>query len=54
VIGTFFGGSLAQALAAYLSDPGTKLSEGEMEEMRRLLDGVKRGKSARKSRFRAF
>ena len=43
-----FGGSLAQAQAAYLSDPGTKLSEGEVEEMRRLLDGVERGKVARK------
>lgn len=44
VIGTFFGGSLTQALAAYLSAPGTKLSEEEVMEMRRLLDGVKTGR----------
>ncbi len=44
VIGTFFGGSLTQALAAYLSAPGAKLSEEEVKEMRRLLDGVKSGR----------
>jgi BlaI family penicillinase repressor len=45
VIGTFFGGSLTQALAAYLSHPGTKLSETEVAELRGFLDSAKaRGK----------
>lgn len=41
VIGTFFGGSLTQALAAYLSHPLTKLSEEEVTELRRFLNQVK-------------
>lgn len=43
VIGTFFGGSLTHALAAYLSHPLTKLSEEEVTELRRLLNQVKTG-----------
>lgn len=38
VIGTFFGGSLTQALTAYLSHPQTKLSEEEVTELRQFLD----------------
>ncbi|MBN8422208.1 MAG: BlaI/MecI/CopY family transcriptional regulator [Verrucomicrobia bacterium] len=49
VIGTFFGGSLTQALAAYLSDPGTRLTEAEVTELRTFLDRAKTAKSARKS-----
>lgn len=48
VIGTFFGGSLTQALAAYLSAPGTKLSEAEVVELRGFLDRAKTGKSDKK------
>ena len=44
VIGTFFGGSLTQALTAYLSAPGTKLSEGEVAELRGFLDKAKTDK----------
>lgn len=41
VIGTFFGGSLTQAMAAYLSHPQTQLSEDEVAELRRFLDEAK-------------
>ncbi|WP_395745742.1 BlaI/MecI/CopY family transcriptional regulator [Prosthecobacter sp.] len=44
VIGTFFGGSLTQALAAYLSHPQTKLSEEEVAELRGFLDQAKTAK----------
>lgn len=43
VIGTFFGGSLTQALAAYLSEPKTRLSEEEVAELREFLDSAKTG-----------
>ena len=49
VIGTFFGGSLTQALAAYLSAPGTRLTEAEVTELRTFLDRATTAKSARKS-----
>ena len=42
VIGTFFGGSLTQALATYLSHPQTQLSEEEVTELRRFLDQAKK------------
>lgn len=41
VIGTFFGGSVSQALASYLSHPQTKLSKDEVAELRRFLDEAK-------------
>ena len=41
VIGTFFGGSLTQAMAAYLSHPQTQLSADEVAELRRFLDEAK-------------
>jgi predicted transcriptional regulator len=44
VIGTFFGGSLTQALAAYLSHPQTKLSEEEVTALRLFLDQAKTSK----------
>lgn len=44
VIGTFFGGSLTQALAAYLSHPQTQLSEAEITELRSFLDQAKTDK----------
>lgn len=49
VIGTFFGGSLTQALAAYLSDPGTRLTEAEVTELRTFLDRAKTARSSKKS-----
>jgi len=45
VIGTFFGGSLKQAMAAYLSHPKTQLTEAEVAELRRFLDQTKTRKS---------
>ncbi|MEQ1748855.1 MAG: BlaI/MecI/CopY family transcriptional regulator [Prosthecobacter sp.] len=41
VIGTFFDGSVSQALAAYLSHSKTKLSQDEVTELRRFLDQAK-------------
>ncbi|MES2596100.1 MAG: BlaI/MecI/CopY family transcriptional regulator [Verrucomicrobiota bacterium] len=41
VIGTFFGGSISQALASYLSHPKTQLTKAEVEELRRFLDQAK-------------
>ena len=38
VIGTFFGGSLKQAVAAYLSDPKTSLKEEEIVELQAFID----------------
>lgn len=38
VIGTFFGGSLKQAVAAYLSDPKTSLKEEEIAELQAFID----------------
>ena len=49
VIGTFFGGSLTQALAAYLSHPQTKLSEEEVTELRHFLDQAKTIKNTKKT-----
>ncbi|MFZ2279963.1 MAG: BlaI/MecI/CopY family transcriptional regulator [Prosthecobacter sp.] len=49
VIGTIFGGSLTQALAAYLSAPGTKLSDNEVAELRGFLDKAKTDKRPKKT-----
>lgn len=49
VIGTFFGGSLTQALAAYLSAPGTKLSDDEVAELRGFLDKAKTDKRPKRT-----
>ena len=38
VIGTFFGGSLKQAVAAYLSDPKTSLKEEEIADLQAFID----------------
>jgi predicted transcriptional regulator len=37
MLSTFFGGSLEGAVAAYLSDPGTKLSSDEIQRLRELI-----------------
>lgn len=41
VLDIFHGGSLAAALSVHLSDPKSKLSREEAEEIRRLLDRYK-------------
>jgi predicted transcriptional regulator len=41
VIGTFFGGSVSQALGSYLSHPKTRLTKAEVDELRRFLDQAK-------------
>ncbi len=38
VISTFFGGSLAQAVAAYLSEPDTTLSQDELAELKAQIE----------------
>lgn len=51
VLGTFFGGSLGEAVAAHLSDPATRLGEGELERLRHLIreaEAPKRANSRRK------
>lgn len=46
ILGVFFGGSMSRAVAMYLSDPRSKVSPEEIEEMRRLLaEAEKRGGS---------
>ena len=37
VISTFFGGSLSQAVAAYLSDPKTSLKDDEIAELKAFI-----------------
>lgn len=46
VISTFFDGSLEQAVAAHLSDPGAKLTE---QQRRRLADLIRQAKEQEKS-----
>ncbi len=43
VVEVFFGGSVENALAAHLADPKIKLSEGEVERFRQLLNRHQRG-----------
>jgi BlaI family transcriptional regulator, penicillinase repressor len=51
VLRVFFGGSLEQALAAHLSDPGTRLDEKELARMRALINELEGQEgSTRKSR----
>ena len=38
VISTFFGGSLSQAVAAYLSDPKTNLKDKEIAELKTFIN----------------
>lgn len=38
VISTFFGGSLSQAVAAYLSDPKTNLKDEEIAELKTFIN----------------
>ncbi len=38
VIGTFFSGSLSQAVAAYLNDPKTTLDEAEINDLQNFIN----------------
>jgi BlaI family penicillinase repressor len=38
LLATFFGGSLEQAVAAYMADPKTTLSDDELARLRELID----------------
>lgn len=42
VISTFFGGSLSQAIAAYLSDPKTNLNDEEIAELKSFINQARR------------
>ena len=42
VVGTFFGGSLRDGLAAYLSDPSVELTAAELEELETLIRDARR------------
>lgn len=42
LLGTFFEGSLQQAVAAYLSDSRTQVSEQELDGLRDLIDQARR------------
>ena len=41
LLDTFFGGSLEQAVAAYISDPGTEVSQAELDALRELIARAK-------------
>jgi BlaI family penicillinase repressor len=45
VISTFFGGSLSQAVAAYLSDPQTQLDDAEIAELKAFINQSRAKKS---------
>ena len=38
LLSTFFGGSIEQAVAAYMADPSTDLSEQQLEALRALIE----------------
>ena len=42
VLGTFFEGSLGDAVAAHLADPATKLEPDELDRLRRLISDARR------------
>lgn len=42
VLGTFFGGSLGDAVAAHLADPKTEIDEDELDRLKGLIDGAKK------------
>ena len=43
VLGTFFDGSLGDAVAAHLSNPSSKLDKDELERLQALIDQAKKG-----------
>ena len=42
LLGTFFGGSLAGAVAAHLSDPAARLSQEELRQLTQLIEEANR------------
>jgi predicted transcriptional regulator len=42
LLATFFGGSLEQAVAAYMSDPRAELSDDELDRLRTLIGQAKK------------
>lgn len=42
VVQTFFGGSLEQAVAAHLADPGAQLDEKELDRLARLIKDARK------------
>jgi predicted transcriptional regulator len=42
LLGTFFGGSLEKAVAAYMSDAQTKVSPEELDGLRNLIDQARK------------
>lgn len=42
VLGTFFEGSLGDAVAAHLADPGTEIDELELDRLQQLIDQAKK------------
>ena len=48
LLGTFFRGSRAQAVAAILEDADAKLSDSEVDEIERMLARARKARSGRK------
>ena len=42
MLSTFFGGSIDQAVAAYLSDPSNRMSPEEIQRLRKLIDDTEK------------
>lgn len=47
LLANFFDGSLKNALASHFSDPASRLNEAELDELSKMVDGLK--KSGKKS-----
>ena len=47
LLANFFDGSLKNALASHFSDPASRLNETELDELSKMVDGLK--KSGKKS-----
>ena len=47
VVATFFGGSLEQAVAAYLGDPRAELSTEELDELADFIAAAKKKRNAK-------
>ncbi len=45
VLGTFFSGSLGDAVAAHLADPATDLDDQEIRRLERLIEQAKKDRS---------
>lgn len=43
VLGTFFDGSLGDAVAAHLADPDTDLEDAELERLEQLIEQARKG-----------